>query len=353
MAFSQIINFNSGPDLSYTQSYTSILRLGLPSRDTPDAPITTSGPKNRAARPRPPTYAARSGESPEDSCSAREYFPRIRSRLQESNQHTSLPLWTMRSPGIVESISLKILINTGVISAEISALAHRVSSRESRVSIGGVSPNTLSASSDVICDYRHYEDPSPTHQQSRRPDDPTTRRSRGIRTYSPVPDARRARGPRRGDSSSAELFGYIKWRRLWEFEEEDIRCHQRGLELSVVGRTVTQIVPLRDQQVVLYSSADHLNDIVSFYIYSCDWSLMHKDQQVVLYSSADHSNDTVSLYTKISSEIVTTQILLAEPLGSLAFKMVQVRQLMEKQQVELESADGWRCVYPRPTFSVS
>ncbi|KZV43042.1 hypothetical protein F511_41392 [Dorcoceras hygrometricum] len=52
-------------------------------------------------------------------------------------------------------------------------------------------------------------------------------------------------------------------------------------------------------------------------------------------------------------EIVTTQILLAEPLGSLAFKMVQVRQLTEEQQVELESADGWRCVYPRPTFSVS
>ncbi|KZV46429.1 hypothetical protein F511_17870 [Dorcoceras hygrometricum] len=30
--------------------------------------------------------------------------------------------------------------------------------------------------------------------------------------------------------------------------------------------------------------------------------------------------------------------------------MVQVRQLMEEQQVQLESADGWRCVYPRPTF---
>ncbi|KZV50532.1 hypothetical protein F511_32160 [Dorcoceras hygrometricum] len=38
---------------------------------------------------------------------------------------------------------------------------------------------------------------------------------------------------------------------------------------------------------------------------------------------------------------------------SLAFKMVQVRQLVEDQQVKLESADGWRCVYPRPTFSVS
>ncbi|KZV21287.1 hypothetical protein F511_26245 [Dorcoceras hygrometricum] len=35
-------------------------------------------------------------------------------------------------------------------------------------------------------------------------------------------------------------------------------------------------------------------------------------------------------------EIVTTRILLAEPLGSLAFKMVQVRQLVEEQQVKLE-----------------
>ncbi|KZV25985.1 hypothetical protein F511_08930 [Dorcoceras hygrometricum] len=31
----------------------------------------------------------------------------------------------------------------------------------------------------------------------------------------------------------------------------------------------------------------------------------------------------------------------------------QVRQLMEEHQVELESADVWRCVYPRPTFSMS
>ncbi|KZV47701.1 lysine-specific demethylase 5A-like [Dorcoceras hygrometricum] len=38
----------------------------------------------------------------------------------------------------------------------------------------------------------------------------------GIRTHPPIPDARRPRGPRRGDRSSAELFGYINWRRLWE-----------------------------------------------------------------------------------------------------------------------------------------
>ncbi|KZV33507.1 hypothetical protein F511_31112 [Dorcoceras hygrometricum] len=35
-------------------------------------------------------------------------------------------------------------------------------------------------------------------------------------------------------------------------------------------------------------------------------------------------------------EIVITQVLLAEPLGSLAFKMVQVRQLVKEQQVKLE-----------------
>ncbi|KZV40093.1 hypothetical protein F511_13826 [Dorcoceras hygrometricum] len=45
-------------------------------------------------------------------------------------------------------------------------------------------------------------------------------------------------------------------------------------------------------------------------------------------AAADFSRCLPAFY-----EIVTTQILLAEPLGSLAFKMVQVRQLMEEQQV--------------------
>ncbi|KZV29025.1 hypothetical protein F511_05873 [Dorcoceras hygrometricum] len=35
-------------------------------------------------------------------------------------------------------------------------------------------------------------------------------------------------------------------------------------------------------------------------------------------------------------------VLLAEPLGSLAFKMVQVRQLMEEQQVKLETSSWVR-----------
>ncbi|KZV27970.1 DEAD-box ATP-dependent RNA helicase 1 [Dorcoceras hygrometricum] len=45
--------------------------------------------------------------------------------------------------------------------------------------------------------------------------------------------------------------------------------------------------------------------------------------------------------------------LLAEPLGSLAFKMVQVRQLENEQKVKLESASGW-CVFVKASvFRVS
>ncbi|KZV24120.1 hypothetical protein F511_40931 [Dorcoceras hygrometricum] len=81
-------------------------------------------------------------------------------------------------------------------------------------------------------------------------------------------------------------------------------------------------------------SADHSNDIVSLYIYlkylatgflSCDWFLF------VATGTIYFSRCLPAFY-----EIVTTQILLAEPLGSLAFKMVQVRQLVEEQQVKLE-----------------
>ncbi|KZV17141.1 hypothetical protein F511_11711 [Dorcoceras hygrometricum] len=41
---------------------------------------------------------------------------------------------------------------------------------------------------------------------------------------------------------------------------------------------------------------------------------------------------------KISRCTVHQQVLLAEPLGSLAFKMVQIRQLVEEQQVKLETS---------------
>ncbi|KZV28465.1 hypothetical protein F511_03268 [Dorcoceras hygrometricum] len=54
------------------------------------------------------------------------------------------------------------------------------------LSIGGVSPDTSPAPSDECSLVA------------------------GINTYSPVPDDRRARGPRRGGSSSAELYGYIR-----------------------------------------------------------------------------------------------------------------------------------------------
>ncbi|KZV29212.1 hypothetical protein F511_34709 [Dorcoceras hygrometricum] len=55
-------------------------------------------------------------------------------------------------------------------------------------------------------------------------------------------------------------------------------------------------------------------------------SFVERSAGNLIIPSADHSNDIVSLYTKISRclpafyELVTTQILLAEPLGSLAFK---------------------------------
>ncbi|KZV33013.1 hypothetical protein F511_23186 [Dorcoceras hygrometricum] len=47
IVFCKIINFSSGPDLILTQSYTSILHLGLAAGDTPDAPhyhLGTRGP---------------------------------------------------------------------------------------------------------------------------------------------------------------------------------------------------------------------------------------------------------------------------------------------------------------------
>ncbi|KZV28171.1 hypothetical protein F511_25426 [Dorcoceras hygrometricum] len=85
---------------------------------------------------------------------------------------------------------------------------------------------------------------------------------------------------------------------------------------------------------LIIPSADHSNDIVSLYSYlkdlatgflSCEWFLF------VATGTIHFSRCLPAFY-----EIVTTQILLAEPLGSLAFKMVQVRQLVEEQQVKLE-----------------
>ncbi|KZV44802.1 hypothetical protein F511_09845 [Dorcoceras hygrometricum] len=53
MVFFKIMNFSSGPDLRYTKSYTSILRLGLATGILLMPPITTSRPEDRAARSRP------------------------------------------------------------------------------------------------------------------------------------------------------------------------------------------------------------------------------------------------------------------------------------------------------------
>ncbi|KZV58045.1 hypothetical protein F511_42787 [Dorcoceras hygrometricum] len=52
-------------------------------------------------------------------------------------------------------------------------------------------------------------------------------------------------------------------------------------------------------------------------------------------------------------EIVIIQVLLAEPLGSLAFKMVQVRQLKNEQQVKLETSSWVLCLSKAYVFRVS
>ncbi|KZV47887.1 hypothetical protein F511_05610 [Dorcoceras hygrometricum] len=47
------------------------------------------------------------------------------------------------------------------------------------------------------------------------------------------------------------------------------------------------------------------------------------------------------------------QVLLAEPLGSLAFKMVQVQQLKNEQQVKLETSSWVLCLSKAYVFRVS
>ncbi|KZV58637.1 hypothetical protein F511_09062 [Dorcoceras hygrometricum] len=80
---------------------------------------------------------------------------------------------------------------------------------------------------------------------------------------------------------------------------------------------------------LVISSADYSNDIVSLHTYLKDLAtgFLSCDLFLFVATGAVHSADVHLFY-----EIVTTQVLLAEPLGSLAFKMVQVRQLVEEQQ---------------------
>ncbi|KZV45482.1 hypothetical protein F511_15849 [Dorcoceras hygrometricum] len=66
MVFFKIINFSSGPDLSYTQSYTSILRLGLAAGDTPDAPYYHLETRRSNSTHKMPNCTDSSGCLPED-----------------------------------------------------------------------------------------------------------------------------------------------------------------------------------------------------------------------------------------------------------------------------------------------
>ncbi|KZV41964.1 chloride channel protein CLC-e [Dorcoceras hygrometricum] len=103
---------------------------------------------------------------------------------------------------------------------------------------------------------------------------------------------------------------------------------------------VALLVLERSAGSFVISSADHSNDISAGI--SPATGTIHLYTRVSVFLTADRLACDLRLIDALTTclpafyEIVTTQILLAEPLGSLAFKMVQVRQLVEEQQVKLE-----------------
>ncbi|KZV39641.1 hypothetical protein F511_32953 [Dorcoceras hygrometricum] len=62
--FFRIVDFNSGPDINYTYSYTSILRLGLTVGDTPDALCYHHGTRGLSRAPQTRSTLPRSGGFP-------------------------------------------------------------------------------------------------------------------------------------------------------------------------------------------------------------------------------------------------------------------------------------------------
>ncbi|KZV17586.1 wall-associated receptor kinase-like 22 [Dorcoceras hygrometricum] len=83
-------------DLNHTYSYTSILRLGLTTGYTPDAPHNHLGTRGPSSSPDVPTCATKIGRHPriphgelerwtEDPCSIREYLPMTLSRRDEES----------------------------------------------------------------------------------------------------------------------------------------------------------------------------------------------------------------------------------------------------------------------------
>ncbi|KZV36809.1 hypothetical protein F511_27424 [Dorcoceras hygrometricum] len=101
-----------------------------------------------------------------------------------------------------------------------------------------------------------------------------------------------------------------------------LRNHNSGLSHRIMVRFASRLI---SAGISLATGAIHF-----------DWFFSQPVPVLTIcFQSRIHTQCLPAFY-----EIDTTQILLAEPLGSLAFKMVQVRQLMKEQQVELESADG-------------
>ncbi|KZV19663.1 putative carboxylesterase 16 [Dorcoceras hygrometricum] len=107
----------SGPDLNYTYSYTSILRLGLAAGDTPDAPHKVSRPL---------------------SLWRRAYNLRRQSKLEASLEDP-----TRRVKALLRKAK-----NVGRIMRKTYICSHSLALISPDLSIGGASPDTLPAPSD-------------------------------------------------------------------------------------------------------------------------------------------------------------------------------------------------------------
>ncbi|KZV23060.1 phosphoglucomutase, cytoplasmic [Dorcoceras hygrometricum] len=69
------MDFSSGPDLNYAHAYTSILRLGLATADTPDVPDNHLGIRGPSIMCQTLTYAAKIGSSSRGPVLRSRVFP--------------------------------------------------------------------------------------------------------------------------------------------------------------------------------------------------------------------------------------------------------------------------------------
>ncbi|KZV14244.1 hypothetical protein F511_44080 [Dorcoceras hygrometricum] len=116
--------------------------------------------------------------------------------------------------------------------------------------------------------------------------------------------------------------------------------HQFGSRSAQSSRTSSENRNQLRDQFIKSKTVEHIREMlvpvlrlvpISYsWFLSCDW---------FLFLTAGSCLATGSYFLQLVP--VLRLVLLAEPLGSLAFKMVQVRQLESEQKVKLESAAGW------------